>query len=132
MELKASELRIGNKVAMRSITVNENITVTGVIENKIYYTPCKTPKFADFLWSLPIYIYPIELTEEWLVEFGFDENRCILLGIDTSFHLLQITPNLDVNVYDVNDNFVCLKSIKYVHELQNLYFALTGNELKIK
>lgn len=75
---------------------------------------------------------PIPLTEEWLIKFGFNENGCILLGIDTSFHLLQITSNLDVNVYDINDNFVCLKSIKYVHELQNLYFALTESELKIK
>ena len=34
------------------------------------------------------------------------------------------------NLYiPMKDNKVVLQSIKYVHQLQNLYFALTGNEL---
>jgi hypothetical protein len=31
-----------------------------------------------------------------------------------------------------DESIVTLKSIKHVHQLQNLYFALTGEELTLK
>jgi hypothetical protein len=137
--IKIHELRIGNKVAMKSITVKEDITVTGVIENKIYYTPCKTPKFADFLWSLPVYIYPIPLTEDWLIKLGFkkveDLGDMIYYQVNEGRRGYGVQYNHEEWVfylYAGNETTTLIYDdviFQNVHQLQNLYFALTGEEL---
>ena len=69
------------------------------------------------------YITPIPLTEEWLLKFGFKQNKKYKYWefgkfiIDQNFTLCDI----DIKV-----------TIKYLHQLQNLYFALTEKELEIK
>lgn len=72
------------------------------------------------------FIKPIKLTEEWLIKFGFE---VALNG------LWDVTENYSMRLE--MDNYVrcstepiSLIEIKYVHQLQNLYFALTGKELK--
>lgn len=63
---------------------------------------------------------PIPLTEEWLLRFGYTKisnNSFIITG-----HCIWIC----------NDLFRCDKNgivLKHVHQLQNLYFALTNQEL---
>jgi hypothetical protein len=66
---------------------------------------------------------PIPLTEEWLLKFGFIKH--------VSQSIWYTLNKVDVWFFDgkyVNDIDV---EIKYVHELQNLYFALTKKELTI-
>ncbi len=66
---------------------------------------------------------PIPLTEDWLkrVDWGgynelhFNSNFCL----DSSGHLYYRSDYTGINVY-------------YVHQLQNLYYALTNSELTIK
>jgi hypothetical protein len=69
---------------------------------------------------------PIPLTKEWLEKFGF------VMDTYCYFHLDDIIGKFDILMDD--DKFFALKlcKIKYVHQLQNLYFALTGEELKIQ
>jgi len=77
---------------------------------------------------------PIPLTEEWLLKFGFEK-----VG-DT--YMLKITKLIYHCCYVryVDDIwwFLSRKGATYdfkfnnVHQLQNLYFALTGQELEIK
>ena len=75
---------------------------------------------------------PIPLTEEWLFKFGFKfdghcswwKNKLIELTIDTGED--------EYSVFNNNGDYITLKGIKYVHSLQNLHFALTGEELTIK
>ena len=77
---------------------------------------------------------PIELTEEWLIKFGFLINRQTKEENDIwrcnwtegHFEVEQI-----IGFY-LWDNSCYGTEIKYVHQLQNLYFALTGEELEIK
>ena len=38
----------------------------------------------------------------------------------------------DIFIHIDNDSILLYNSIKYVHQLQNLYFALSGEELTIK
>jgi len=70
--------------------------------------------------------HPIPLTEEWLLKFGFEK----LEGWDDMYYF-QIG-DFQIHEYNVSgyefDDF----DIKNVHQLQNLYFALTGEELTIK
>ena len=89
----------------------------------------------DMGWNME-YIIPIPLTKEWLVKFGFD------FSIDTWYlkgvaiwetECCDAKGNEEIGFfYELRDVGMMDMNIKYVHQLQNLYFALTGQELKIK
>lgn len=79
---------------------------------------------------------PIPLSEELLVRFGAVYSHTVI----------------SIKMYKINDYYVAIreegfrfihkstntgayepiKDLKYVHQLQNLYFSLTGTELEIK
>ena len=65
----------------------------------------------------------IDLNEYWLLKFNFEKK-------ETNHFTLYVLNNVQiwyVNKQYMNDNGVL---IQYVHQLQNLYFALTEEELK--
>jgi hypothetical protein len=73
---------------------------------------------------------PIPLTEEWLLKSGFERSGDdLLFDINTMFF---VSYNDDEFVHLKSNHLEIIASIKYVHELQNLYFALTNNELIIR
>lgn len=74
---------------------------------------------------------PIPLTEEWLKKFWLEKDGDVL-GVDTYYNACFIRKNNRVKFIGSYDNSKIGKPIKYVHQLQNLYFALTGKELTIK
>lgn len=104
--MKAQELRIGN--------LTEQGQVKTIYERGIHVGFGRCFEFND--------LKPIPLTEEWLLKFGYDlitENHYAISG-----HLIWIC----------NDLFICDKNgiiLKHVHQLQNLYFALNREELKL-
>jgi hypothetical protein len=70
-------------------------------------------------------IKPIPLTEEWLIKFGFKKiNGC---GYRKPNFKGSIWTNPGTWRFN---NFMV--DVKHVHQLQNLYFALTKKELTIK
>lgn len=84
-------------------------------------------------------IIPIPITEEWLLKLGFEKiegdewkvfipsNNC-----ETSIEVnLKDKNNPEINIWTaVDGDWSCIKTDnKFVHQLQNLYFALTGKEL---
>jgi len=81
-------------------------------------------------------IDPIPLTEEWLLNFGFDSHNIhslnkfmsIELGMDGDFFNAFIRQENNDDTVDC----ILLEELKHVHQLQNLYHALTGKELTIK
>jgi hypothetical protein len=75
---------------------------------------------------------PIPLTEEWLINFGLNEYNDIKVK-DNGFICIERTKS-EINFYIMghdNPTYSSMHSIKlnHVHQLQNLYFALTGKEL---
>lgn len=82
-------------------------------------------------------LFPIPLTEEWLLKFGFEDVTGVYytLHISPDFKLLLIPADgfyPQLNKADENGwQSVSLNKIEFVHQLQNLYFALTGEELLI-
>ncbi len=126
--MKASELMIGN-------LVDDN----GLIETVISDHLINDEHYDGLKGCLPI-----PLTEEWLLKFGFDINRLAGGILKVSSYKTYEEKELEIWNTDngielmINNepNDICLffslKNIKYVHQLQNLYFALTGNELEIK
>ena len=118
--MKASELRIGNLVDDNGLV--ETVTSDHLINDEHY----------DGLKGC----LPIPLTEEWLLKFGFKKSNSdwyTTKSMQLPFEELAIKlSNGRVTAEtDRVEIFIC-NEIKHVHQLQNLYFALTGNELEIK
>lgn len=80
--------------------------------------------------------HQIPLTEEWLIKFGCKENFVFHIGKDSgSLWDIQVLTNHknEVWAYNQEGEMVCfLATCEYVHTFQNLYFALTGQELTLK
>jgi hypothetical protein len=104
--MEARELRIGNLLITSSGTIVEvtESTIRGVRLN-----------YLD--------IKPIPLTEEWLLKFGFED--------DNAFFKNRITLYKQDGIFWCDLLWDCI-DVNYVHQLQNLYYALTGEELTIK
>ncbi len=73
----------------------------------------------------------IPLTEEWFLVFGFNK-------IDKKFHKLRFLIEEGISILDdewsfrittTNTDSTHCKSIKYVHELQNIYYELQSKQL---
>ena len=116
MSIQQEELRRGNYISLTDIG---KVEVLGVLPDKIYYTPSKDRRLHDFLYSLYVYASPIEITETILLRFGFRKNEVFEIYHNELFTLW----------YHGNKIGYQNTEIKYVHQLQNLYFALTGKEL---
>ena len=134
--MKTNELRIGNLVYVTDNLTNlifKEITPIN-IHNLMHLTGWdKSPVDIEF--------EPIPLTEEFLLKFGFKNidkggNDFITYTDSEHNYYLQIDVRRKDGKYLILDNsFDDLRAfsmvdIEYVHQLQNLYFALTGNELK--
>ena len=121
--IKGKHLRIGNLVFFNG-NHNEIGVVSEIIKNDLTKV---SPYKIGINHRIDIYyeidkLKPIPLTEEWLAKLGYDlisENHYGILG-----HL----------IWKIEGRFYCDKNgmqLKYVHQLQNLYFALTGSELTV-
>ncbi|MDV3749088.1 hypothetical protein CMU21_14745 [Elizabethkingia anophelis] len=125
--MEAKELRIGNYLHDR----NGNLCkVIELREDGIY-----APAIGKATTGLPN--KPIELTEEWLLKFGFEieksSSHCIAFN-ESYDHELQLDKEFGKteNCWNITKYGGGYRLIYYVHQLQNLYFALTGEELTIK
>lgn len=117
----ANELRIGNIISKR----------VAVITVK----PAMILKISRY----PLPYKPISLNEEWLIKFGFegdDDERHVVLGLgggeELSVELLTKTCCLLRAIKNESVDFVYVAYPEYVHQLQNLYFSITGKELEVK
>ena len=131
--MKANELRIGNYVNCPKDGQNPfridllDFVSCGIGKFGMIYDKSVHP----LTWYLQD-LQPIPLTEEWLLRFGFNfDNGQYELG-DIVF---QLEKN-EFQVVLIADDPGCAHFVKYkykyVHQLQNLYFALTGEEFKVK
>ncbi len=139
--MKITELRVGDFIGMNLKEFPQNLfTVLEVGETMKVVNFITTPDNTNLKRRESEYFdiadfEPIPLTEEWLVKLGFEETyksqhtqRFDLIS-NTKF---GYNKNLKTDIYYIRwigEDFI---HIKYVHQLQNLYFALTGEELIIK
>lgn len=112
--MKASELRIGN-------FVRNNMNGEILIPCDILCDGINTENFEGLNYG---FIEPIPLTEEWLLKFGFE-----ITGNFQTKDRFQ-THKQDGIIWFEHGYIVV--ELQYVHQLQNLYFALTGEELTFK
>lgn len=112
--MKANELRIGNW-AMYSSKIQVN-------ENKIRECVDHPDRFA-----------PIPLTEEWLIKFGFEIDKSTDAQWFFKENDIDVSFGLAFNYMGNNawELYTGSQPIEHVHQLQNLYHALTGEDLSI-
>jgi hypothetical protein len=73
-------------------------------------------------------IEPIPITEDVLLEYGFKKNeRYCYVNISSDLELMNIGNKYFRACYS---SAIIDPNIIYLHQLQNLYFALTNQELK--
>ena len=121
--MKATELRIGNWLIDKRYTHDsENGRFKVHVRDLQYLTDIKESNECDF--------EPIPLTEEILLKCGFKKKRGDKFVLPRSFFNIWKIDNLTQNDYAFC--YYCLQvNLKYLHQLQNLYWCLTGQELEI-
>ena len=127
------ELRVENLI------LNDNYIceVLHIYGGSYYSCKLKTKQGSEITAQYDL-IRPIPLTEEWLLRFGFkkyihkpiegEEEKCEEYCIDK------------LSIVDWGYGFIMSNAfahglrieLKSVHQLQNLYFSLTGTELALK
>jgi hypothetical protein len=118
--IKASELRIGN-------WVTTDAGRTGIIDG---YAIQQIDEAGDVFDSG---FRPIPLTPEILEKCGFEYrennyNKFYRKAIEqASLKIMVHSERFYFSPFEMNYE----TELKYLHQLQNLYFALTGNELEI-
>lgn len=133
MAVKVEELRIGNLVAYHGETVEvKGLPELGLVYFDSSLLPCPHLTTGEE-------VSPIPISEEWLLKFGLEKEGNNLF---TSNKQVKEISNKDIGVTAPSFFFnsrlnrwmdsqtrVC---IDYVHQLQNLTYALTGQELTPK
>ena len=157
--MKANELRIGNLVATKFGKVKIIDAIHGEGTEHYKYPGSRGIEFIETTDIKCSSDYnPIPLTEELLFKFGFKkykkqstfcnpEYRKKLRNSWNSYICFYFVDGWELpyscnikelpsDVYDIRKNHSSFPvqnlKINYVHQLQNLYFALTGEELEIK
>jgi len=77
-------------------------------------------------------VKPIPLSEEWLIKFGFEWSIYHQAIHKDGFDFDLTWTKEGYVMYTFKKMVEICRNIEYVHQLQNLYFALTGEELTIK
>jgi len=129
--MKANELRLGNLI---------NYKTGGICQ--VAFIALSIADYGICGFVKPECFEPIPLTEEWLVKFGFEwsceyhERNPMEIDIDLH-NSFTIYPPFEYKKYwyvsvTMPSGGTWEIDVKYIHQLQNLYFALTGEELTIK
>jgi hypothetical protein len=149
--IQANELRIGNYLfdsledsgviqitEIKQMTPNKigNMSISYYGVNGGYCTTSLEENITDNEIE-DYFIQPIPLTEEWLIKLGFVDGSYLYKNYkikagdywnSIKFYEGEWCYNND----DSDAGCYFLTTIKYVHQLQNLYFALTNEELTFK
>lgn len=133
--VQSNELRIGNWLIKDDDGLPERVSI-------IYPTRVKFLGF-DHATGLEG-VSPIPLTTQWLERAGFEYYKKQLGNTDVFYedyrmqNLIVIIKDTFIEIeyvrngLDINERTHIVNHIQYVHQLQNLYFALTGHELEFK
>ena len=135
--IRANELRTGNYADRlywnpqpgHEVNEKENCKVVS-IQHLTVNIELKNSKTIIAKYSLAN-LFPILLTPEILVKCGFEKGR------ETCYLRIESDYGCEINMFegktflqDVDGGNIGVE-IKYLHQLQNLYFALTGEELEV-
>lgn len=128
--INPNELRLGNYVAVKNHG-NEVIGKVFAISKDLVSVEGGNNNYDYHL------LEPILLTEEILLKCEFKKEIIPrALGIHNIYYNGTITIHqreaFEWGVYDESDEYTVNIELQSLHQLMNLYFALTGKELEVK
>ena len=129
--MKENELRLNNLV-MVNYKTDLLSKVTWIQEGSINVIFDRQPDLVNGVVCSVNDLIPIPLTEEWLLKAGFEKSfkndYWFSIKIGDKRLLVSILGNIEIEKWDrtmINFLSIC----QYIHQLQNLYFSLCGEEL---
>ena len=145
--IKSQELRIGNLVRYMGNPQTIFGVVGGFVNLEFMFEQTENPSFPLRYTNINSNdIEPIPLSEDILLKCGFKQLKEVqttyVLSLDTYF----LSPSINLFAYIDNHGIICgfrmiqgqnrhgnmLSEIMTVHQLQNLIYMLTGQELELK
>ena len=137
VSVSVREFRIGNLVSYNG-NHNEIGIVSEILKNDL--TEVSPYKIGinhriDIRYNIDK-LKPVPLTDDWLISFGFKTRTTVNTSIQYFIGENPITRDW---LFDIlwleGDEYPFYRNgflkIKYVHQLQNIYHALTGSELQV-
>ena len=119
--LKCTDLRIGNLVYSKE--TNRFQKITGLTDENPFIDA------VTFDYTNYDEIEAIPITEEMLFNFGYGKKHDIYYKKNSLLRFIGNEVFYCRGEIDDAEFQEYITSVKYVHQLQNLYFALTGREL---
>lgn len=124
--MTTQELRLGNYVLH-----NGNKCIITAID----YDEVQVDEQGIYM-RLPIEdIEPIPLTKKLMTQLGFEEDRIVgfVYSKDSLIHVNLAKPDKSYkNIHSGWASVTLFIHCKYLHELQNAFYAITGEELEVK
>jgi hypothetical protein len=124
--IKTESLRIGNWIKLIGAVDHQ---LVASLQFKIYDDVGTIHLYGNGIWNREDQVEGIEITDTILINIGFipasrvwweKEGFEIMFGWTESYgHFIHYT----------SDHTVLSPAYKYLHELQNVYYSLTGQEL---
>ena len=153
--MKINELRIGNYVkGTHEVEIDRGNGIIEDVETDVFLRVRGIDQDAQLVdgscvFSLEeiqtdyqiekfAHIEPIPLTEQWLIDFGFKKHKLLGSYFNGQFRFHTQKPHSAKDFGFFSEIYFCerqvlsIGGVRNVHQLQNLYFALVGEELTLK
>jgi hypothetical protein len=108
----------------------EELRIRNWVKHPDYEHPIQVNAYGILVCSEKEHFEPIPLIEEWILKAGFVNNE-LDLGEGASIWFYQDEYYL-AGPGCPNENYAIKVKMDFVHQLQNLFFALTGTEVQFK
>ena len=151
MEKQAQNPQLPQNAVSGSVTLLNQIRIGNFIQlkNENYITTVEPSTFSLGV-MINVNYEPVPLNIDWLIKFGFikeeEDTEMFYKEIIHNSQYIEIFEDYDDETDDLfvgyitndlmNDTInmvdpIFLNQINYVHQLQNLYFGITGSDLQI-
>lgn len=127
MDIK--ELRVGNYIEAEGV-IAAIIAICG--EGDAGYLQVRLPGRKTTEINIAN-VKPVRLTSGLLTEFcHFDDQLKHIIGIDHHRYYLRFYESYITLLNQKSETVIHFWDVRYLHQLQNLYYALKGKEIAIK
>lgn len=125
------QLRIGNLVQLHDYKKHATITELREFRCRLTYVREDTGEPHTSLVEYDS-INPIPLTEDFLKRFGFEPTMEYKEQLQLGNVTFERYDDTQAKIWWRGRHLGICQRLEFVHQLQNLYYALTGEELTIK
>lgn len=129
--MNAQELRIGNLVyyGVKVVPI-KSIHTESILRAEVSVYIELNENLRHYCVNIDE-VTPIPLTEQWLLDFGFEKTMAWTYAINLMGDI-KLVYYLGEKGFSIGfKNYSDFSNLKYVHQLQNLFYALTGQELEL-